>query len=101
MGWVQNTYQSTVIGSAQGTVNHLASFTYFLEKIGSPHSSIDKLELKNCRLIEKLEFSDFRVNKSYANVKTTETDEQESSTSKEIELELRELGKLKFESKNK
>ena len=101
-GWVQNTLQSTVIGTAQGNFNDLAAFTYWLENKGSPHSRIDKLELTNCRIIEsindRLGFQDFRVKQSYASVKQETVESPESS--KEIEEELRKLGKLKFESQN-
>ena len=65
----------------------------------SPQSSISKLELKNCRLLDKLEFSKFQVNKSYADVRPS--NEPVSASSREIEAELRELGRLKFGSSQK
>lgn len=99
VGWVQNTQQSTVIGTAQGKVSELAGLCYWLSAVGSPHSSISKLELKNCRLVDKLEFGKFQVNKSYADVRPS--NETESASSREIETELRELGKLKFASPRK
>lgn len=71
---------------------------YWLEKIGSPQSKIDKLELKNCRLLDKLEFKEFSVRKTYSDVK--ETNEPESAESKEIQFELKEYGRLKFETRS-
>lgn len=96
VGFVQNTYQSTVIGCAQGKFDDLASLAYFLEKKGSSHSRIEKLELSNCRLIEKLDYNEFFVKKTDASMR--QNVDQESESSKEIEAELRMLGKLKHES---
>lgn len=119
VGWVQNTNQGTVVGQAQGIwkfkkqnllsllrcsftrnlgkFNDLAALSYWLANKGSPHSNITKLELTNCRLIDKLDFNEFFVKKTYLDVQNQCT-EPVSAESSEIEAELIQYGKSKFES---
>jgi len=99
-GWVQNcTNQNipSVIGQAQGKFDDLAILAYWLAKVGSPHLKIERLELKNCKLLDKLEFNEFKV-RTHNDVR--ENNEPESEESKEIKEELLEYGRLRFESKS-
>merc|ERR1712062_366850 len=42
VGWVKNTHHGTVVGVAEGTSHNIAQLRYWLKKVGSPKSRIEK-----------------------------------------------------------
>ncbi|XDV51136.1 hypothetical protein PO909_020070 [Leuciscus waleckii] len=58
-GWVKNTRQGTVIGQVQGPPEKVKEMMYWLSKVGSPSSRIDRTQFSNERRISKLEIRGF------------------------------------------
>ncbi|KAK7118999.1 hypothetical protein R3I94_020997 [Phoxinus phoxinus] len=58
-GWVKNTRQGTVVGQVQGPAEKVTEMKYWLSKVGSPSSRIDRAQFSNERHISKLEIRGF------------------------------------------
>jgi len=62
-GWVRNVKDGTVQGVAEGDPPKLAEMKHWLEKVGSPHSVIEKCDFEDYS-IEELQFEGFYVAKT-------------------------------------
>lgn len=60
-GWCQNTQKGTVIGAIQGPPEKIAKMKTWLEKVGSPASSINKVEFNNENDIDDYTYTDFEI----------------------------------------
>ncbi|RXN07924.1 acylphosphatase-2 isoform X1 [Labeo rohita] len=58
-GWVKNTRQGTVVGQVQGNAEKVKEMKYWLSKVGSPSSRIDRTQFSNEKPISKLEIRGF------------------------------------------
>ncbi|XP_073682420.1 acylphosphatase-2 [Garra rufa] len=58
-GWVKNTRQGTVVGQVQGNPEKVKEMKYWLSKVGSPSSRIDRTQFSNEKPISKLEIHGF------------------------------------------
>jgi acylphosphatase len=63
VGWVMNTNNKTVVGQMQGSEDKVKKMKDWLRRIGSPKSIIDRVEFKNEKVINALEFTSFDVRK--------------------------------------
>lgn len=60
-GWCQNTARGTVIGTIQGPTEKVEEMKKWLKEVGSPASSIEKVEFKNQNDIEDYTHTDFEI----------------------------------------
>lgn len=60
-GWCQNTPKGTVIGTIQGSSDKIEEMKKWLKEVGSPASSIEKVEFKNQNEIADYAFTDFEI----------------------------------------
>ncbi|KAE8749951.1 hypothetical protein FOCC_FOCC003423 [Frankliniella occidentalis] len=56
-GWCMNTPKGTVLGQLEGEVQQVEKMKYWLQRTGSPESSIDKAEFRNVKEIESYTFT--------------------------------------------
>lgn len=61
VGTVMNTPSGTVKGTFQGTQSQVEEMKYFVSKVGSPESKIEKAKFSNERQIEELDYTEFTV----------------------------------------
>lgn len=61
VGWVKNTPRLTVVGQLQGEEKKIGLMKDWLSTTGSPRSNITQCEFSNERMVNKLEFSDFKI----------------------------------------
>ncbi|XP_045740953.1 acylphosphatase-2 isoform X14 [Mirounga angustirostris] len=61
VGWVKNTSKGTVTGQVQGPEEKVNSMMFWLSKVGSPSSRIDRTNFSNEKTISKLEYSNFSI----------------------------------------
>lgn len=60
-GWVMNTAQGTVIGQIQGPLGAIDDMKIWLQKVGSPKSSIEKSAFRNEGPISNIAFRTFEI----------------------------------------
>lgn len=60
VGWCANTARRTVVGEVQGNVDALAEMKHWLRHVGSPASSIERLDVTNERALAALEYGDMQ-----------------------------------------
>ncbi|XP_026292331.1 acylphosphatase-2-like isoform X3 [Frankliniella occidentalis] len=60
-GWCMNTPKGTVLGQLEGEVQQVEKMKYWLQRTGSPESSIDKAEFRNVKEIESYTFTSFEI----------------------------------------
>ena len=57
VGWCANTARRTVVGEVQGPAESIAEMKHWLGRVGSPASTIERLDVSNERELAALEFS--------------------------------------------
>ncbi|KAL5368371.1 putative acylphosphatase [Cryptosporidium parvum] len=60
-GWCKNTPSGTVIGELEGDEDSVIKMIDFLEREGSPGSTIEKCVVSNRRTVEEHAFNSFRI----------------------------------------
>lgn len=63
VGWVMNTHKGTVTGRMQGKEDTIKKMKEWLKYVGSPKSTIERVEFKSERDLSKLEFHSFEIKK--------------------------------------
>ncbi|KAL4613164.1 acylphosphatase-1 isoform X1 [Arapaima gigas] len=61
VGWVQNTDQGTVKGQLQGPRIKVQQMQEWLKTTGSPKSHIIKAEFHNEKIVQRLDYSNFKI----------------------------------------
>lgn len=61
VGWVKNTERKTVEGHMEGQTKNIDEMKLWLQKTGSPKSTILKAEFKNEKVIDQLTFNSFDI----------------------------------------